>query len=839
MQKIQVKSLEKLISKKGINTINHNTINNNNNNNHNDLEKKQAVVQANHHDDSEQKPSKMADDMDALDLTKKRNIDRDQQQSQKHASDFESRSTTPTTSSNSAAPDSQTPSLGGGMVMPNFDVALFEKSHQMLMAQQQFFNDNLPKIDANHYVQNLYRSLLFPGSFPFLIPNALFAQPPPTSSSSMAHDEATASQRVTNPMLDIKNFMQNKEALMGAHMSGGSGASLLNPANMFSGSPNSSIANFAKAAGQGNQSLLGKPNDLAPDFGSMYSPAKNLNGNGGVGGAASQGGSGGNGGGGSVKMVIKNGVLMPKQKQRRYRTERPFACEHCSARFTLRSNMERHIKQQHPQHWAQRQRSGHHLLRRGGAMSHSHCSSPIVSPAPPPPQQPSSLLNASAGGFANIPEEVVKYAILAQQLNRDFQFDPSKMAHQDFGQRRHQPDAELIRNAVSERLKSEVMNEEEDDENYGMLDGDNEENDDEENAEEEEDAQLVIDEDFQPEEKSQAAVTVATAAKKMVESLLMEHNMMQSSDRRKEEADLASISKLVDNATSPFNNFFRTDRAASAEQSDEDGLVAPVSASESNQSGPDEDPAAGEERKPGVQKKKKKKSAYSLAPNRVRCSYCRREFPWSSSLRRHILTHTGQKPFKCSHCPLLFTTKSNCDRHLLRKHGNVESAVSLYMPIEETDLLPEPIPVEAVMQAAAAEATATVSAQQVESDEKASLLQQQQQDEEANHNNVKNSPRELGAGSGVSTVQGMVNSDLPFKCHLCDASFPERFHCLDHIKGCHTPDYELLVAKGAIEMDPNPMQSESAEDDERSDTKGKYPDYANRKVSKRASFFFL
>ena len=47
------------------------------------------------------------------------------------------------------------------------------------------------------------------------------------------------------------------------------------------------------------------------------------------------------------KMVIKNGVLMKKQKQRRYRTERPHECEHCNARFTLRSNMDRHIKQQH------------------------------------------------------------------------------------------------------------------------------------------------------------------------------------------------------------------------------------------------------------------------------------------------------------------------------------------------------------------------------------------------------------------------------------------------------------------------------------------------------------
>jgi len=38
----------------------------------------------------------------------------------------------------------------------------------------------------------------------------------------------------------------------------------------------------------------------------------------------------------SVKMVLKNGVLVKKQKQRRYRTERPFGCDHCTARFTLR-----------------------------------------------------------------------------------------------------------------------------------------------------------------------------------------------------------------------------------------------------------------------------------------------------------------------------------------------------------------------------------------------------------------------------------------------------------------------------------------------------------------------
>merc|ERR1719282_1973308 len=41
----------------------------------------------------------------------------------------------------------------------------------------------------------------------------------------------------------------------------------------------------------------------------------------------------------SFKMVMKNGVLMKKQKQRRYRTERPYSCQSCTARFTLRSNI--------------------------------------------------------------------------------------------------------------------------------------------------------------------------------------------------------------------------------------------------------------------------------------------------------------------------------------------------------------------------------------------------------------------------------------------------------------------------------------------------------------------
>ncbi|XP_014241844.1 ras-responsive element-binding protein 1-like [Cimex lectularius] len=220
-----------------------------------------------------------------------------------------------------------------------------------------------------------------------------------------------------------------------------------------------------------------------------------------------------------VKMVVKNGLLVPKQKQRRYRTERPFGCDHCAARFTLRSNMERHVKQQHPEFWSQRQRSGGRKSREPKTESRE------------------------------IPKGV--------------------------------------KEAIVEQIK--LKNEE-----------------------------------------------------------------------KKEAGDLASVSKMLDNASSQdFREYFDRTEDDPGEDSEE-GLVAATS----------EDASSEERGSPEARDgKEKKRSAYSLAPNRVSCPYCSREFPWTSSLRRHVLTHTGQKPYKCPACPLLFTTKSNCDRHLGRKHG--------------------------------------------------------------------------------------------------------------------------------------------------------------------------
>ncbi|KAJ8687453.1 hypothetical protein QAD02_023247 [Eretmocerus hayati] len=453
--------------------------------------------------------------------------------------------------------------------------------------------------------------------------------------------------------------------------------------------------------------------------------------------------------------------------------------------------------------------------------------------------------------------------------------------------------------------------------------------------------------------------------------------------------DLASVSEILDNASQNYQQQF-----PGQYMSDEEGLVA--STSDCNQSGSDDcksdsfnsansshSAAALRRKKKLIKKKKKKKSAYSMAPNRVICPYCQRPFPWTSSLRRHILTHTGQKPYQCKYCSLLFTTKSNCDRHLLRKHkANVAkarrnrstSSPELQQPDTDsvcpTDLLtttmdvtpdvndPEPIPVSTGDEIAPAipvnnnngqfalrnvperpykcnqcpsstfstlgnlkkhrsskhprpegdysqqhkssrpespvsdfhthnsprqpeqsgpedcssapEPTPTVLNTATEVEEMAhDCTTREQQSGYESHSSgasdsgaadvVGNNPNGLIAtvesGSAVGSPAASLidascrsrktsptaspgpTSETPFKCHLCDSGFAERQDCLDHIKDNHESSYEILVAKGALDMDidtiddtpvaPPPPPPQPSDGEER---RGRFPDYSNRKV---------
>lgn len=413
--------------------------------------------------------------------------------------------------------------------IPKFDLAMFEKNFLM---QQQLLSEALPKIDAAQMfnLAQMYRTFGFPAAPGFPFHPALL-----------------------NPLLlndTMKNFFQkdlmpptppqsNAGQTPNASMSGGS--LIINPFASPDSSPTAPPTQIPRTL---DQSPIGNSIPIPPFPPTPQESPKKISPN-----NQQQQQVNMQNHSGPVKMVIKNGVLMPKQKQRRYRTERPFACEHCSARFTLRSNMERHIKQQHPQFWAQRQRGNHGLMRRGPS-SQMQMSTPPMMPT------------LQASGFGGISDQV-KYAILAQQLKaRDspkssINFPPLPLPLQT---QLTVPDE---MKTMPEKTSTPVPHPDDDD------------------------PQLVIDEDFQAEDlsKSSDGNEKNSAARKVAENILEEAMKMGSthaknhlakmakldfenhkeekeikSENVKEEGnDLVSVSKLIDNATNSlmFSNYFK------------------------------------------------------------------------------------------------------------------------------------------------------------------------------------------------------------------------------------------------------------------------------------------
>ena len=59
----------------------------------------------------------------------------------------------------------------------------------------------------------------------------------------------------------------------------------------------------------------------------------------------------------------------------------------------------------------------------------------------------------------------------------------------------------------------------------------------------------------------------------------------------------------------------------------------------------------------------------NIRNGRLACHYCPTTFKTTGEVNRHMMIHTGEKPFVCHFCNDAFNRKSNLQRHIRLKHG--------------------------------------------------------------------------------------------------------------------------------------------------------------------------
>ena len=61
-----------------------------------------------------------------------------------------------------------------------------------------------------------------------------------------------------------------------------------------------------------------------------------------------------------------------------------------------------------------------------------------------------------------------------------------------------------------------------------------------------------------------------------------------------------------------------------------------------------------------------------LGTKKYGCPFCSKTTPNCKDMKKHILIHTGEKPFTCNKCEMSFNLKGNLKTHMMKYHLDKE-----------------------------------------------------------------------------------------------------------------------------------------------------------------------